>query len=249
MKGLLLDIGGVLTEDGAALPGAVTALAQLQSSGLPLRLLTNTSRRSHRQVLQELRALGFEVQDQQLITAPIAVKQYLQAQQLRPYIIATAVLEQDFADLPQTPVNAVVVFDAADGFSYAVLDQAFQYLQQGAELIAVGENRYYRSGGALHLDAGPFVRALEYAAETTATVIGKPSRTFYQAVVAEMGMRPDEVMMVGDDVDSDVQGALDAGLRACLCTSGKYRPGDEDKVAGTATIAGLQALPAALAAL
>ncbi|AKH68148.1 HAD-superfamily subfamily IIA hydrolase, TIGR01458 [Spongiibacter sp. IMCC21906] len=248
IKGLLLDIGGVLTEDGAALPDAVSALSQIRASGLPLRLLTNTSRRNASQVLNELRALKFDVADDELITAPIAVKHYLQRRQLRPYIIATPALQQDFVDIDDTKPNAVVVFDAAEGFSYQTLDAAFQYLQDGAELVAVGDNKFYRSAGRLHLDAGPFIKALEYAAGTQAEVIGKPSNAFYQSVVNEMGLAPDQVMMVGDDVVSDVLGASAAGLQSCLCCTGKYQRGDELKAPNAIMIAEISQLLPVIAA-
>ncbi|GAB3370382.1 TIGR01458 family HAD-type hydrolase [Spongiibacter taiwanensis] len=232
VKGLLLDIGGVLTEDGSALPQALEGMAAVRKTQLPLRFLTNTSRRTARQVATELRSLGFELADHELVTAPLAVKQYLRAHQLRPLILATPELAEEFADLDSCQPNAVVVFDAGEGFTYAALNEAFQCLHSGAQLLAVGANRYFRSGGALQLDAGPFVKALEYAAACEATIIGKPAAAFYHSVVSELGLSPAEVMMVGDDVDSDVVGALDAGLQACLSRTGKFCPGDEQRVPG-----------------
>lgn len=236
IKGLLLDIGGVLTEDGQALPHALEDMALLAGSGLPLRLLTNTSRRSATEVLIELQALGFSVNDNQLITAPLAVKQYLRDHQLRPFIISTPVLAADFADLDQQRPNAVVVFDAGDGFTYSALNQAFQLLQQNAELLAVGANRFFRSGGRLQLDAGPFVAALEYAAGCRAKIIGKPAASFFHSVLSEMGLPASEVLMVGDDVDNDVIGAQQAGLQGCLSRTGKYRRGDEQRAPGAVCI-------------
>lgn len=230
IDGLLLDIGGVLTQDGAALPGAIDAVAELQRRDLPLRFLTNTSKRPRQAVLDELVDLGFGLQAEQLITAPIAVKQLLQQQNLRPFIISTPALLDDFADIDTDQPNAVVVFDAAEGFCYQVLDAAFQVLQQGAPLIAVGGNRYYQSGGSLHLDAGPFVKALEYAADVEAQIIGKPAATFFTSVAQSMGCDPADTLMVGDDIDGDVLGAQAAGLQAALVKTGKYRSGDEQRV-------------------
>ena len=132
--------------------------------------------------------------------------------------------------------NAVVVFDAAEGFCYQVLDAAFQVLQQGAPLIAVGGNRYYQSGGSLHLDAGPFVKALEYAADVEAQIIGKPAATFFISVAQSMGCDPANTLMVGDDIDGDVLGAQAACLQAALVKTGKYRSGDEQRVDQQATM-------------
>ena len=85
--------------DGAALPGAIDAVVELQRRDLPLRFLTNTSKRPRQAVFDELVDLGFSLQAEQLITAPIAVKQLLQQQQQRPFIISTPALLDDFSDI------------------------------------------------------------------------------------------------------------------------------------------------------
>ena len=77
------------------------------------------------------------------------------------------------------------------------------------------------------LDAGPFIRAIEWAADTRALIMGKPGGSFFQQVVASTPFSADECLMVGDDVFSDVEGAIHAGLRGCLVRTGKYRDGDE----------------------
>ncbi len=109
------------------------------------------------------------------------------------------------------------------------MNRAFRLLKQGVPLIAVGRTRYYQAEDGLDLDAGPFVTALEYAAETEALVLGKPSAQFFHAAVAELGCLPEETVMVGDDAVSDACGALSAGLSAILMQTGKYRPGEEEK--------------------
>ncbi|PAU76071.1 TIGR01458 family HAD-type hydrolase [Halomonas salipaludis] len=227
LKAVLLDISGVLTEDGEALPGAVDAVARLQSSGLALRFLTNTSRKTSAAMRDELQRLGFAPAPEQVFTAPGAIRRYLERSGLRPYLLVHERLEPEFTDLPRDNPNAVVLGDAEQRLDYAHLDAAFQLLLEGVPLLAVGSNRYFRQAGALHLDAGPFVRALEYAAGIEAKVLGKPSGDFFDAVLDEVGVAPDEALMVGDDVECDVVAAMDIGLQACLIRSGKYRPGDE----------------------
>ena len=73
----------------------------------------------------------------------------------------------------------------------------------------------------------PFVKALEYASGQTAVICGKPSAEFYHAALASLGdwavQTPGDVLMVGDDIWGDIQGAQDAGLKACLVKTGKYR--------------------------
>jgi HAD superfamily hydrolase (TIGR01458 family) len=230
VKGVLLDIAGVLEQDGAAVPGSLEAVAQIKARGYRLRLITNTSRRCRRVLCQDLRRLGYVVNESDVFTAPMAIRRHLEQQQLEPLLLIDPALTEDFAGLTGSRGVAVVLCDAADGFTYAALNQAFQALLQGAELLAVGDNRYYRANAQFMLDAGPFVRALEYAADCKAEILGKPAAGFFHAAAADMGCQPGQILMVGDDVNADVLGALEAGLQACMVRTGKYRPGDEQQL-------------------
>ena len=231
-KAMLLDLSGVLYQDQNALPGAQSALERLQHAGWPLRFVTNTSRRSQSQLLDDLNRRGFDIRPDQLFTAPRAAHAWLREQALRPWCLIHPDLEDDFSDLTGERPNAVLIGDAEHGFTYRNLDRAFRLLCEGAPLVAIGENRHFQLDDGLHLDAGPFVRALEYAANCQAIITGKPSSAFFAQAVASLGLPPKDVMMVGDDVASDVQGALNAGLQACLVRTGKYRAGDEDAIEG-----------------
>ncbi|MFC5695241.1 TIGR01458 family HAD-type hydrolase [Pseudomonas sp. GCM10022186] len=228
LQAVLLDISGVLYVDDQPVAGALQAVRALQDRGCPLRLITNTSRQGRAAIHRQLTAMGFAVPAEQIFTAPQAVLRHVRARGLKPYCLIHPGLEEEFADLLHQPEpDAVVLGDAEMRFDYAHLDRAFQLLIEGAPLICMGDNRYFRGQGALHLDAGPFVRALEYAAGTTALVLGKPSADFFASALDDLGARADATLMIGDDVVADIQGALCAGLKACLVRTGKYRAGDE----------------------
>ena len=79
----------------------------------------------------------------------------------------------------------------------------------------------------MSLDAGPFVAALEYASGREATVLGKPSQTFFALAVEGLHCAVEDVVMIGDDAEADVGGAMAAGLMGVLVQTGKYRPGQE----------------------
>lgn len=242
-RGVLLDISGVLYQDDEVVPGAVSAMKSLQKAGVALRLVTNTSRRTAEAVFYDLKRMGFAITAEQLYTAPKAMLDYIEARQLRPYCLIHPSLESEFGRLDHSNPNAVVVCDAGDRFDYKSLDKAFQVLMNDqAELLAVGDNRYFLGRGRLHLDAGPFVKALEYASGKAATVLGKPSADFFQIAVKSMGLQPAQVLMVGDDVDVDVAGAMAAGLDACLVKTGKYQAGDEARAPGCRVADDLAAL-------
>ncbi|MDX1757050.1 MAG: TIGR01458 family HAD-type hydrolase [Marinobacter sp.] len=233
---VLLDISGVLYQGSAPIAGSAQAVQRLRRAGVALRFVTNTSRQPASAVLKKLRSLGFEVAEKELFTAPQAAKRWLVDRGRRPFLIIHPDIEPEFEDLDQDNPDAVLLADAEDRLNYDSLDRAFALLMDGAPLLAIGDNRYFQGDDRLHLDAGPFVRALEYAAGIEAQVAGKPSPLFFEQAVADAGSVAGEALMVGDDVTADVQGALDAGLNACLVRTGKYRPGDEDSVKGQAMI-------------
>jgi HAD superfamily hydrolase (TIGR01458 family) len=120
--------------------------------------------------------------------------------------------------------DAVLVGDLAEGWSYQLLQEAFEYLMDGAELIALSRDRYWLRGDRLALDAGPFVVALEFAGGKPAHIAGKPSAAFYGEALESLGLPASRrAAMVGDDLWSDVQGAQHAGLQGWLVRTGKYR--------------------------
>ena len=111
------------------------------------------------------------------------------------------------------------------------LNRAFRELMDGAQLIALAKNRSFKDvDGLLSLDAGAFVAALEFATQRKALVFGKPALGFFQTALTSMDCAPKHAVMVGDDAEADVAGALRAGLGgAVLVCTGKYRPGDEER--------------------
>lgn len=227
-KGLLIDIAGVLYQGGEALPGAIQALARLQSARVPHLLVTNTTRQTGQQLARQLTELGFYIERGRILSAADATAEYLRDRRLHPYLLVHPGIRGLFADLVDPIVDAVVLGDAGDAFDYNHLNRAFRLIMEGAPLIAMGDSRYFKDrDGALCLDIAPFRAALETAAGVRATIIGKPSARFFLAACHHLALPPAEVMMIGDDAETDVAGAQAAGLQACLVKTGKYRAGDE----------------------
>lgn len=226
--GVLIDIDGVVHVRDALLPGSLDALEKLRRAGVPYKFITNTTRRPRRAIQQDLARLGVAASIEDVYTPAALVRDFLASNGLAPFLVVHPDLVEDFADLPKGEAEAVVVGDAGDHFSYALLNEAFRRLMQGAPLLALAKNRYFQDRDqALSLDAGPFVAALEFAAQREALVFGKPAAEFFHSAVRGLGLRPGQVAMIGDDVEADVGGAMDAGLAGALVRTGKYRAGQE----------------------
>lgn len=229
----LLDLDGTLYAAGAAIPGAPDTLARLRREGVPFRLVTNTTSRSRAMLVERLQGYGFQVAAEELFTATLAgaaLAREAGHRVLAPFLPPAAL--EDLADFELAGgvsgrsgvPDAVVLGDLGEGWTYALLQEAFEYVMGGAALLALSRDRYWQRGDKLALDAGPFVRALEYATSVEARIAGKPSPTFYRAALSSLGLEPsDAAAMVGDDLWSDIEGAQRAGLQGWLVRTGKFR--------------------------
>jgi HAD superfamily hydrolase (TIGR01458 family) len=250
IEALLVDLDGVLYVEGDPVPGATDALARLRGAGLGMRFVTNTTARSRRQTLEKLEKLGFEVDPDEVVTpAGLARRRCEQEGYESVALIMNDALREDFEGLSEgeTP-DAVIMGDLGERFGFAILNRAFRMVMDGAELIALQKNRFWLTEDGLSLDEGPFVAAIEYATGREAYVVGKPSATFFEQVLDSLGATAEQAAMVGDDVETDVAGAMNEGLAGILVRTGKYR---EDFVSGsgikpTATVDSIADVPGLL---
>ncbi len=248
IEGLLLDLSGVVYVQDEAVPGAAEALRRLRDRGIPIRLVTNTTMRPRRSILERLEGLGLEADQSELLTpAALAARRCAEAGYESVSLVVLDDLREDLEGLEEKgdSVDAVVVGDLGDRWDYDVLNRAFRRLMDGADLIALQKNRYWETSEGLSLDAGPFVSALEYATSREAEVVGKPSPAFFELALGELGVSADRAAMVGDDVEADVGGAMDAGLAGILVRTGKYREDlvRESGIEPTATVDSIADVP------
>ena len=195
IEGLLLDLSGVVYVQDEAVPGAADAVAKLRDGGIPLRLVTNTTMRPRRSILEGLERLGIEADPSELLTpATLAARRCKEAGYESVSLAVLDELREDLEGLEEGEgsVDAVIVGDLGQGWDYEILNRAFRQLMDGAELIALQKNRYWETAEGLSLDAGPFVSALEYATGREAEVVGKPSDSFFELALvgARCARRP-----------------------------------------------------------
>ncbi|NNE07313.1 MAG: HAD hydrolase-like protein [Gemmatimonadetes bacterium] len=228
VDGILFDIDGVLTRDGHALPGAVKTVAALRERSFPFRLVTNTTRKSRRDVARSLAGAGLAVEAPEIMTPVLAARRLLEERNWNGHYLVDPRAVVDLPPEAATEPDAVLVGDLGDDFTVERLNVAFRYLKQGAALIALQKNRYWLTGGLPTLDAGPFVAALEFAGEIEAEVLGKPNAAFFRAAEQELfGGGGGRVALIGDRWETDVEGARAAGFEGILVKTGMYEPGDE----------------------
>ena len=230
----LFDLDGTLYVGEEAVPGAAAAIAALRRDGVPFRFVTNTTSRSRAVLAERLQAFGIAAHPGEIHTPMVAAGMVLAErghQVVAPFTppdalpdLGPVTLSGGVAGSPaQRPPDAGLVGDLGVRWTYALMQEAFEYLIGGAALLALSRDRYFQRGAGLALDAGAFVAGLEYAAGREATVVGKPSPAFFRAAAATLGTGSGAIAVVGDDAWSDIRGAQRAGLAGWLVRTGKFR--------------------------
>jgi HAD superfamily hydrolase (TIGR01458 family) len=246
-RAFLLDFDGVLSLAGKAIRGAPEAIAELQRRGIPFRVITNTSLSSRATLARRVAERGVTIPTENWITAlsvsaawaartlpgePLFV---LASEDARTEFEGQRLLSIDEASSPDARAAAVVVGDAASELSWANVNAAFGLLHSGGcRLIAMHRNKWWITPAGPTIDSGAYVAALEYSTGVKATVIGKPSRTCFSEAVRSLrtelpGLRRSEIVMVGDDIETDIGGGRRAGLRTALVLSGKHGEAELDE--------------------
>lgn len=229
IRGVLIDVDGVLRIDDDPIPGAIDALQQLRRTGVPFRLLTNTTVRTRHSLGALLRRMGFSVDDEEIITAGAATAAYLRRRfpDQPCFLIATGDVTGDFTGVPLTDgsdAKVVVIGGAEHNFTYAAMNHAFRLLHNGASLVAMHREKYWITAAGPTLDAGAFIRGLEYVTGKRARVVGKPAAPFFRSGFHSLGLPPSQVAAVGDDLHQDVLPAMKLGATGVLVRTGKFSP-------------------------
>lgn len=254
---VLLDLDGTLYIDGSVIDGAVEAISRLRHQGYALRFLTNTTTRSQADLVQQLRNMGFVLEMDELISAPIAaVLELRELQQqfdrkLKIWPVITEVIQSDFAEFEYNDVTPdfIVLGDIGDVWNTTLINKLFTVMHNGAKLIALHKNRFWQTHNHLKVDIGFYVAGLEYVTGQTAQIMGKPSASFFNRVLSDAKVSPDQVVLIGDDLDSDVGGAQRQGMAGILVKTGKFRQPylEQSTIQPDAVLASIAELPEFLA--
>lgn len=243
IKGVLLDWGGVLHDDNGPIAGAAPCLQQLSSQNIPWRIISNTTSKPPQVLVDILNDMGVSTDATQILMPVTASRLWLrqQARQNQVEPIALFVADtarssfQEFSLLaPQAEHGArtVIIGDLAEDWNYQQMNRALRLLAQQPtpHFIALGATRYWQAADGLRIDVGPIGAALEYASGIKPIILGKPSPDFFALAQTQLGVDNEHLLMVGDDIESDIHGAQQCGLQTALVRTGKFQPTDLQKL-------------------
>jgi len=229
-KAWVLDMDGVLYRGAEVLPGVKELLDALTLRERPVMLATNNSMSTPEAYERKLAAMGLDIPASAVITSALATRDYL-LQRLPEgagiYVIGMPALrEQLFEGTPFHPVQygeeqpAAVVIGLDLEFTYAKLKAAHEAIQRGALFIATNADTTLPTEAGLVPGAGSIVAALAAATGQLPIVIGKPETPMLETAMTRIGALPEETVMLGDRLDTDILAGERAGMPTVLVLTG-----------------------------
>lgn len=228
MIGFALDMDGTVYHGERPIPGAREFISRLKAEGIPFRFITNNSSHPKKFYADRLRRMGFEITENHVLTSTIATIRFIKENRAGKsvYVLATPDVTEEIrsAGIPgsregEVPDIVLLTFDTTIG--YEGLNDAYHYIQKGAELIATHPDDVCPTEDGYDVDIGPFIRLFESLTGNKATIVGKPNRLMLDMAALEMGVEPDRVVMVGDRLSTDIRMAVDANIASILVLSGE----------------------------
>ena len=215
MQAILFDMDGVLYNSEEPIPGAAETLAWVRTREIPHLFVTNTTSRGRDALAGKLARFGIPANPTEIMTPCEAAADWLRSRgDGGVALFVRPAARQAFDGLECLPDDAesgaryVVIGDLGSAWDFRTLNRAFRLLHANPEatLIALGMTRYWKAADGISLDVAPFVAALENATGRKALVFGKPAPAFFQAAADRLGVLAGEILMVGDDIETDIAG-------------------------------------------
>lgn len=226
LDGLVLDMDGVLWHGSKPSPGLVEFFGIVRLRNIRYVLATNNSSRTVGQYVEKLASMGVEVSPEEVITSSCATADYLLTVAkpgAKVFVVGgiglvTALESRGFQLGVDGAEYVVVGLDRS--FTYRKMAQALELIQKGARYIGTNSDLTFPTADAVQPGAGAILAGISAASGVEPLIVGKPQPLMFEMALARLDTRPERTAMVGDRLETDIQGGLSAGLRTILVLSG-----------------------------
>ncbi len=232
IRHLIIDIDGVLWHGKQVLPGVPGLFAFMQAHGIRYIIATNNSARPGSEIVDRLARIGVRIADGDVLTSAQATAMYLPRvapRGARVLVVGGQGLLDAITQAGYQIVDedaAVVVAGVDFGLTYDRLKRATREIRHGATFVGTNGDKTYPGDDGLAPGAGAVLAAIQAATDVDPIVIGKPQRAMFDLAVEKMGAERASTAMLGDRLDTDIQGAQRAGLRSILVMTGVTSPSE-----------------------
>lgn len=238
--GVLFDIDGVLVTSWQPIPGAAQTLQVLANNQIACSYLTNTTTRTRRQIAAALTTAGMDVRPDEVITAAVLTADFVRSRYpgARCFLVNNGQIADDMPGIDivdSVAFSGAVVPDvillggAGPEYSHVTLSRVYDWMTQGVPVVAMHRSTSWNTTEGLRIDTGMYLIGMEETSGRKATAVGKPAPAGFLAAAARLGVDPDEMYMVGDDLNNDVLAAQVVGMTGVLVRTGKFRQDTLDR--------------------
>lgn len=227
IKALISDMDGVLWRGSQPLPGMSDFFALLFARKLGFVLATNNSSRTQGDYVEKLATMGVSgVEPRHIVTSGTATVSFLKSQYAagaRIHVLGGPGLKRMLAEagykLVDTGAEAVVCGIDFD-LTYDKARTATLLIRAGARFIGTNPDPSFPAPEGLVPGAGSIIALIKAASGQSPTVIGKPARGMFDEALRQLGARPEETLMIGDRISTDIAGAQALGIKTALVMTG-----------------------------
>ncbi|BBZ20527.1 HAD-IIA family hydrolase [Mycolicibacterium gadium] len=241
--GVLFDIDGVLVTSWKPIAGAAETLRALADHQVACSYLTNTTTRTRAQIAELLNEAGMAVRADEVITAAVLTAEYVRHNfpDARCFLVNSGQIAEDMPGIdieyssdfsgptaPDRP-DVVILGGAGPEYSHLTLSWVYDWMAQGVPVVAMHRSTVWTTTDGLRVDTGMYLIGMEQTSGRKATAVGKPAPEGFLAAASRLGVDPDEMYMIGDDLNNDVLPAQVVGMSGVLVRTGKFRQDTLDR--------------------
>jgi len=224
-QGLLIDMDGVVYGGDLMIPGADEFVARLLEQNIPFSFMTNNSQRTRLEAVRKLRKLGIEVTEKHIYTSAMATGKFLAGQVPNgtAYVLGEGGLLTSLHENGITLVDTdpdFVVLGEGRNFTLEMVQRAVDMILAGAKFIATNRDPSPKKKGWNNLGIAATAAMIEEAAGVKAFVVGKPGPVMMRSARKALGLETAETTVIGDTMDTDIQGGVQMGYKTILVLSG-----------------------------
>jgi HAD superfamily hydrolase (TIGR01458 family) len=230
---ILIDFDGVIRLGNNPTPDAGEFLNFILENNIPSYIISNSTLKTGKGITKFL--VDNDLPSEVLaMTATDATLHYVGEHYKKVSVYCVDEIKQLFSNyIDDENPEAIIIGDNGEQWDFQMMNEIFNKVFNGVEFVAMHKNKFWSPEGKLSLDAGAFINAIEYASGKTATLIGKPSPIYFQSALSLLGFpNGSDFLMIGDDIDTDIVGAQQAGGKGLLIYTGKtnYPLRDDSKI-------------------
>ena len=224
--GVISDMDGVIYRGRRAVPGAQEFVDRLRASDTPFVFLTNNSEQTPLDLMRKLAGLGIHgLTAENFITSAMATARFVAGQKPNgsAFVIGGGGLAAELYQVGYSLTDAdpdYVVVGKTASFAFPMLRKAARLIEAGAKFIGTNPDLVDPVEGGTEPAAGVLLAAIEAATGRRPYIVGKPNSLMMIYARAMLGVSAENCVMIGDRMDTDIVGGLEAGMRTCLVLSG-----------------------------